>query len=181
MLRMISGLLAAAVRPLKAVADAAEKTSPSPSRPWNPVVTEADTGPTDTEMVEWLEARHAAGDHSDRVVLRMSASSRGWRLHNDSNRSWGTDAMGGEPSGTVRGAIDRGMKAAAWCALDPDRVPTDTERLDWLDLLTGSYTGLVIWRRATQRPGWRLHETSRKGAKPTVREAVADAMGRSGC
>lgn len=52
--------------------------------------------------------------------------------------------------------------------------PTDTERLDLLDRLTkeGAYGTGVILRRSTTGRGWRLHQTSREGASPTVREAI---------
>jgi hypothetical protein len=52
---------------------------------------------------------------------------------------------------------------------------TDSQMLDWLDCLSGRHTGRVIWRRSTTRPGWILHETSRLGATPSVREAIIDA------
>lgn len=48
----------------------------------------------------------------------------------------------------------------------------DKERLDFLDSLTGQYTGRVILRDSTMGRGWRLHETSRKSSHKTVREAI---------
>lgn len=50
---------------------------------------------------------------------------------------------------------------------------TDTERLDLLDRLTKEdYEPGVILRRSETGRGWRLHQTSREGASPTVREAI---------
>ncbi len=49
---------------------------------------------------------------------------------------------------------------------------TDTERLDFLDLLTGEYTNRVILRGSTTGRGWRLHESSRQNSHETVREAI---------
>lgn len=51
---------------------------------------------------------------------------------------------------------------------------TDTELLDYLQKLTDeqNYTGEVILRRSTTGRGWRLHETSWKGAVKDVRLAI---------
>lgn len=53
---------------------------------------------------------------------------------------------------------------------------TDTDLLNWLDRQTGKYTGKVLFRWSTTGRGWRLHETSQKGAVTTVREAIVNAM-----
>lgn len=49
---------------------------------------------------------------------------------------------------------------------------TDTERLDKLQELLGSYSDKVICRKSYKGHGWRLHETNREGAVSTVREAI---------
>ena len=52
---------------------------------------------------------------------------------------------------------------------------TDTEILDYLDSLTGSYSGKVILRDSTTGRGWRLNETTWPGATDQgVRRAVED-------
>lgn len=53
-------------------------------------------------------------------------------------------------------------------------MPTDKERLDFLQKLTDEkgYTGQVILRRSVTGRGWRLHESSRKNAVPSVRTAI---------
>jgi len=58
---------------------------------------------------------------------------------------------------------------------------SDTELLDYLQKLTDrkKYTGRVICRMSTIGRGWRLHETSLFGAKPSVREAIEDFIKRS--
>ncbi|NIO20311.1 MAG: hypothetical protein GTN76_06110 [Candidatus Aenigmarchaeota archaeon] len=58
---------------------------------------------------------------------------------------------------------------------------TDKELLDFLQAQNNKeiYTGKVIFRWSRQRHGWRLHETSRRGGKKDVREAIADAMRKS--
>jgi hypothetical protein len=53
---------------------------------------------------------------------------------------------------------------------------TDTERLDWLQSKTTHYGEGWMVRPSTTGRGMRLHETSRGGAKPTVREAIDAAM-----
>ena len=57
-------------------------------------------------------------------------------------------------------------------------MPTDTERLDFLQDLTNKagYTGTVILRDSTTGRGWRLHETSLLGATCSVREAIDEFM-----
>ena len=49
---------------------------------------------------------------------------------------------------------------------------TDTERLDFLQRITGKYTGKVLCRWSTTGRGWRLHETSQIGAVEDVRTAI---------
>jgi hypothetical protein len=58
---------------------------------------------------------------------------------------------------------------------------TDKELLDFLQAQNDKeiYTGKVIFRWSRENHGWRLHETSREGAKKDVREAIADAMRKS--
>lgn len=48
--------------------------------------------------------------------------------------------------------------------------PSDTELLDFLQLITNNaaYTGKVICRASTTGRGWRLHETSKDDAVPSV-------------
>ena len=55
---------------------------------------------------------------------------------------------------------------------------TDTELLDWLQyqLSFRSYTGKCIFRWSATGRGWRLHETSLKGAVGNVREAIINAI-----
>ena len=49
---------------------------------------------------------------------------------------------------------------------------TDTELLDALDNLTMGYgTGWILRESSTGR-GYRLHESTHRKAKPTVREAI---------
>lgn len=138
----------------------------------------------DTSLVDWLESRR--GDSP--VVLRWSSTGRGWRLHDWSGGPASGIFLGG-PCGTVREAIREAMNGAAAgrfsAALEFDvagsdglasEEVTDSQMLDWLDRLSGRYTGRVIWRRSTTGSGWRLHETSRSGAVRSVREAVSDAI-----
>jgi len=51
---------------------------------------------------------------------------------------------------------------------------TDKERLDFLQLLTSNNDnkGGVILRMSETQRGWRLHQSSRKGAVPSVRCAI---------
>jgi hypothetical protein len=57
-----------------------------------------------------------------------------------------------------------------------DKKPSDTEMLDWLQENTRGYgIGWVCGNSSTGR-GLRLHETSQKDAKATVREAIISAM-----
>jgi len=58
---------------------------------------------------------------------------------------------------------------------------TDTELLDFLQAQNdrATHTGKVIFRWSRKGFGWRLYETSRPGAKRDVREAIADAIGKS--
>ena len=55
---------------------------------------------------------------------------------------------------------------------------TDKELLDFLQTQNDKeiYTGKVIFRWSGEKHGWRLHETSREGAKKDVREAIADGI-----
>ena len=57
-------------------------------------------------------------------------------------------------------------------------MPTDTERLDFLQKLTDrkKYTGKVILRESGTGRGWRLHEHSGDGAVVSVRNAIDTAM-----
>lgn len=59
---------------------------------------------------------------------------------------------------------------------------TDKELLDFLQAQTDkkTYTGKVVFRWSRRKHGWRLQETHRMGAKKDVREAIADAMKKSG-
>lgn len=59
---------------------------------------------------------------------------------------------------------------------------TDTTLINWLErqLAKRSYTGRCLFRWSTEGRGFRLHETSEDGAKPTVREALIDAIRRFG-
>lgn len=57
---------------------------------------------------------------------------------------------------------------------------TDKERLDFLDSLTGKYTGKVILRDSTTGRGWRLHETSSKGCTGDVRTAIDNYIDKRG-
>lgn len=54
--------------------------------------------------------------------------------------------------------------------------PSDTEMLDWLQKQTKGYgLGWIVRNSVTGR-GMRLHETSLPGVKPSIREAIMDAM-----
>lgn len=58
-------------------------------------------------------------------------------------------------------------------ALEENKQLADDQlRLDFLDSLSGTYTGKVILRMSETGRGWRLHETSTIEASPTVREAI---------
>ena len=49
----------------------------------------------------------------------------------------------------------------------------DSERLDYLDSLTGAYSNCVALRQSTTGRGWRLHETLyEEPAYTSVREAI---------
>lgn len=56
------------------------------------------------------------------------------------------------------------------------RTPSDTEMLDWLQKQTKGYGRGWICRNSYCGRGMRLHETSHAAAKPSVREAIMDAM-----
>ena len=156
MLRFVSGVLAR-IRALTATAASRER--------------EKDTG-----LVGWLESRR--GDSL--AVLRWSTTGRGWRLHDWPRGlpTTGAILLGGP--GTVREAIREAMFSVAWGGSAYNGLAskiTDSQMLDWLDCLSGRYTGRVVWRRSTTRLGWILHETSRRGAVPSVRKAISDVMG----
>lgn len=53
---------------------------------------------------------------------------------------------------------------------------TDTELLDALQKLNDKckYTGKCVLRMSTSQRGWRLHETSRRGAQRNIRTAIYD-------
>lgn len=57
-------------------------------------------------------------------------------------------------------------------------MPTDKERIDFLQKLTGRkvYTGKVILRESSTGRGWRLHETSHVGSHKSVRHAIDAIM-----
>ena len=55
-------------------------------------------------------------------------------------------------------------------------MPTDTERLNFLQKLTAGYGKGWILRLSGYGRGWRLHETSQPGALPSVREAIDKEM-----
>ena len=53
-------------------------------------------------------------------------------------------------------------------------MPTDTERIDFLQKLTkdANYTGKVVCRWSAIGRGWRLHETSKPDGVSSVRDAI---------
>jgi len=51
-------------------------------------------------------------------------------------------------------------------------MPTDKERLDFLQSCLGEYSGTVICRTSGTGRGWRLHETMKPGAVTNVRQAI---------
>jgi len=55
---------------------------------------------------------------------------------------------------------------------------SDKELLDWLDANARGYGNGWICRDSTTERGLRVHETVGDDAKPTVREAIADAIRR---
>ena len=59
-------------------------------------------------------------------------------------------------------------------------MPTDTERLNFLQKLTDNknYTGMVVLRESSTGRGWRLHETSRNDGVKSVRAAIDNFMAR---
>ena len=56
--------------------------------------------------------------------------------------------------------------------------PSNKEMLDWLDKNMRGYGKGWICRDSSCGRGLRLHETNLPGTKPTVREAIVDAMKR---
>jgi len=131
---------------------------------WKPEWTE-DGQFTDSCMLDWLDHRSKG-----LVSFTWSTTNRGWRLMEvpaDYARSF-LEGIVVPPSRGVRKAIADFMSLAVQ--------PSDAATLDWLDRQSGSYTGLVIWRMSESGRGWRLHETSRDGAKTTVRLAISCAI-----
>lgn len=57
-------------------------------------------------------------------------------------------------------------------------MPTDTERLDFLQRITEGYGLGWILRRSTTGRGMRLHETSQTGACLEIRDAIDEGMKR---
>lgn len=57
-------------------------------------------------------------------------------------------------------------------------MPTDTERLDFLQALNDQkkYTGRVVLRSSRTGRGWRLHETSEDKATCSIRDAIDNYM-----
>lgn len=55
---------------------------------------------------------------------------------------------------------------------------TDEDMLDWLEKNARGYGNGWVCRDSTTGRGLRLHETSGSDAKPTVREAIEDAIRR---
>jgi len=55
-------------------------------------------------------------------------------------------------------------------------MPTDKERLDFLQAHLGNYSGKVICRESTTGRGWRLHETLKPTAVNDVRQAIDEFM-----
>ena len=55
-------------------------------------------------------------------------------------------------------------------------MPTDTERLDFLQKQTIGYGRGWILRLSGYGRGWRLHETSTPDAVPDVRDAIDKVM-----
>ena len=53
-------------------------------------------------------------------------------------------------------------------------MPTDTERIDFLQKITEdvNYTGKVVCRWSAFGRGWRLHETSKPDGMISVRDAI---------
>jgi hypothetical protein len=56
--------------------------------------------------------------------------------------------------------------------LEGKSMRTDAELLNGLQARLGKYTGKVICRWSKHGRGWRLHETSEKGAHDNVRQAI---------
>jgi len=62
---------------------------------------------------------------------------------------------------------------------DIPQTPSDTEMLNWLQEQTKGYGCGWIVRDSSTGRGMRLHETSQVDAKPSIREAIVDAMRNS--
>ena len=58
-------------------------------------------------------------------------------------------------------------------------MPTDKERLDYLQKLTRGYGNGWILRSSSGMRGWRLHESSHDEATPDVRDAIDRLMNAS--
>ena len=54
----------------------------------------------------------------------------------------------------------------------------DKDRLDFLQKLTNKrkYTGKIILRPSATGRGWRLHESNKSGAVPSVRDAIDNVI-----
>ena len=59
------------------------------------------TKPTDTEMLDWLEAQNNKAQYTGKCVFRWSAVGHGWRLHESSREN---------ASESVRSAIQKAME-----------------------------------------------------------------------
>ena len=68
-----------------------------------------------------------------------------------------------------------------------EQTPSDKEMIDWLESQRTSYGDGIIFRMSTTGRGWRMHEAKKEGLedigvshlpRPSVREAIADAMKR---
>ncbi len=63
-------------------------------------------------------------------------------------------------------------KAADFAVKENKQLEADKERLDLLENLPREFSGKIILRMSTTGRGFRLHESSQKGAVDTVREAI---------
>ena len=88
--------------------------------------------------------------------------------------------MVGEPRIDCQVCNGSGIIPEEWFRreFEKEKTKTDTELLDFLQLLTDNarYTGKVICRASTTGRGWRLLETSWDGAVSDVREAITNYM-----
>lgn len=162
MLKMLTGLVAKALRPGRAEANEEACAEKAPA------------AITDSEMLDWLD-RH--NTWSGLVAFRWSTTDIGWRLMEVAFDYPGATLRKGSvapPSRTAREAIANAMPLATprtrWGFSDAV-LSTDAQRLDWLD--EQYHTG-TIYRFSTCARGWRLQ--SRDGAGATVRDAISGAM-----